>query len=98
MKHVLHYHSQTEDQLSEIMLWYEEQQSGLGTSFLDEFDQTIKHICDFPEAVEVRRKKYRVVKIGKFPYVIVFELNKKSIEIYSITHTSRHPGKRFKWR
>jgi hypothetical protein len=56
MKRTLHYHSQIEDQLLEIILWYEQQKPGLGAYFLDEFDRTIKHIGDFPEAIEIKRK------------------------------------------
>ncbi len=96
MKRSVYYHSQVEAQLSEIILWYEDQQPGLGDFFLEKFDISIHYILSFPEAVEIIRKKYRVAKIDNFPYVIVFEVRRLIIEVYSITHTSRHPNKRFK--
>jgi hypothetical protein len=96
MRRIVHYHPQIEEQLSEIILWYDDQQAGLGDFFLEKFDDTVKYISGFPEGIEIKRKKFRVAKLDNFPYVIVFELHKIIIEIYSVTHTSRHPGKKFR--
>lgn len=98
MRRSVHYHFQIEEQLSEITLWYDDQQPGLGDFFLEKFDDAIKYISNFPEAVQIKRKKYRVAKIDNFPYVIVFESKKLIVEVYSLTHTSRHPNKRFKMK
>jgi len=96
MRRSVHFHSQIEEQLSEIMFWYDDHRPGLGDFFIEKFDDSIKYIADFPEAVEIKRKKYRIVKIDNFPYVIVFELRRLRVDVLSVTHTSRHPGMRFK--
>jgi toxin ParE1/3/4 len=96
MKFSIHFHDQIEDQISEIFFWYEEQQPGLGNYFLQEFNRTIIDIAEYPGGIQIKRKKFRVVKINKFPYVIVFELNGKKIDVFSVTHTSRHFKKRFR--
>jgi hypothetical protein len=96
MKYSLRYHWQTETQLYDIVSWYELQQKYLGYFFLESFEEAIKQIQTFPEGVEIKRKKYRVAKIRKFPYVIVFELAGGVINIISVTHTSRKPSIKFK--
>jgi len=76
--------------------WYDEQQAGLGDLFLDELESHYDRLEEFPLAYSKIKKNFRQAVLHKFPYVIVFEIIKKDVVIYSVFHTSRNPRKKFK--
>ncbi|HTK22022.1 MAG TPA: type II toxin-antitoxin system RelE/ParE family toxin [Mucilaginibacter sp.] len=75
--------------------WYNEQQAGLGDLFLDELEGYYDKLEELPLAYSKIKKNFRQAVLHKFPYVIVFEIIKKEVVIYSIFHTSRNPRKKF---
>lgn len=75
--------------------WYNEQQEGLGDLFLDELENYYNRLEELPLVYSKIKKNFRQT-LHKFPYVIVFEIIKKEVVIYSIVHTSRTPTKKFK--
>jgi plasmid stabilization system protein ParE len=76
--------------------WYNEQQIGLGDLFLNELESYYDKLEELPLAYSKIKKNFRQAVLHKFPYVIVFEVIKKEVVIYSIFHTSRNPRKKFK--
>jgi plasmid stabilization system protein ParE len=76
--------------------WYEEQQEGLGYRFEDEVFRKIELIEANPLQYPLK-KRAREVITDKFPYLIVYRINKsrKLIMIVSVFHTSRHPKKKY---
>ncbi len=85
-------------ELNEAVDWYTEQQVGLAELFRDYFKKEILGILNLPESFPVIKRGYREVLMEKFPYFIVYSINKKEeiITIVSIFHTSRNPGKKFR--
>jgi plasmid stabilization system protein ParE len=76
--------------------WYNEQQEGLGDLFLTELESCYDKLESWPTAYSKIKRNYRQLVLHTFPYVIVFEIIKKEVIIYSIFHTSRNPNKKFK--
>ena len=68
----------------------------MGDLFLDELESYYDKLEALPLAYNKIRKNFRQAVLHKFPYVIVFEIIKKEVVIYSIFHTSRNPKKKFK--
>lgn len=76
--------------------WYEEQQKGLGDIFLAKLDEALQKLASNPVLYSIAFKSYRQVAIQRFPYVVVYEIDKKDVIIYSIFHTSRQPKKKYR--
>jgi toxin ParE1/3/4 len=88
------YHPQIYFQIFEIVNWYEDKQIGLGAEFVNELEKTVHFIIQNPLGFAKRLKRSRQVKLNRFPYIIVYEVHKNTIELYNIMHTSRHPIRR----
>ena len=54
--------------------WYEEQRSGLGSSFLDEVETCFQKLIQSPEHFGYINKLLRRIKVNGFPYVVIYEI------------------------
>ncbi len=81
------------DDIREATLWYNEQQKGLGKKFTLEVRKKIKFIQQNPKAFGKRYKNIRTAVLNIFPFMIHYsvDIEKKTIIIIAILHTSRHP-------
>lgn len=75
--------------------WYEEQQNDLGKIFLFSLNDCINRIQLYPKANSKTKKNYRQARVRKFPYVVVYEIIKNEIIIFSVFHTSRNPKNKY---
>ncbi len=76
--------------------WYEEQQQGLGVSFLDEWERTLEFLSRYPESCQKTYKNFRLLGLKRFPYVIIFENEPETVVVYNVIYAGRQPKKRFK--
>ncbi|MVN20683.1 type II toxin-antitoxin system RelE/ParE family toxin [Mucilaginibacter arboris] len=78
--------------------WYAEQQDGLAELFSNYFKKEVLNILNLPESYPKAKRGYRQALMEKFPYFIIYSINKKEevITIVSIFHTSRHPKQKFR--
>ena len=84
------------EMVKEAYEWYNEQQAGLGDLFLDELESYYDRLEELPLTYSKIKKNFRQAVLHKFPYVIVFEIIKRDIVVYSVFHTSQNPRKKFK--
>ncbi len=82
--------------MQEAYWWYEEQKEGLGEDFLTELDSYFSKVKSNPEYFGKIRKDFRQVALKRFPYVIVYEIIKTEIVVFSVFHTKRNPRHKFK--
>lgn len=71
--------------------WYEQQKAHLGRSFLDELEVTLDKIVRNPRQYGFANKWVRKLKLRKFPFLVVFEIEGDKIYVYSVLHTSKQP-------
>jgi len=86
------YHPQALEELIEAELYYESCSHGLGNRFLDSVENAIDFIRQNPLVFrpdELGRRKY-IIK--KFPYLLIYKVEKESIFILAVAHTARKPG------
>ena len=76
--------------------WYEQQLKGLGEDFLEELDSVINFIVLNAEGCQKRYKDFRQAMLKRFPYVVVYEIEKTKVIVYNIINTRRSVRKRFK--
>jgi plasmid stabilization system protein ParE len=83
-------------EIFESWKYYEEQQAGLGDRFEDEVFRKIELIESNPLHYPLKKRMHEV-NTDKFPYLIVYRINKsrKLIMIVSVFHTSRNPKKKY---
>ena len=76
--------------------WYEAQQAGLGSQFLDEIQKAFSRISEFPDLYPSVGRNTRRCLIQKFPFGVFYRTqpvadNGGSIVIVAVMHASRAP-------
>lgn len=83
---------EAEADIYESYVWYEEEQAGLGEEFLQSLDAAKKAILKDPNMYGVRyKKKIRGYVVDRFPYLILYIVDEKNINVISVFHTRQHP-------
>lgn len=79
--------------------WYESSKAGLGEEFVTNVREKITEIIKHPHTYSSKYNvNYREAIIEKFPYVIVYKINKKKKEVFvaSIHHSKKHPKLKYR--
>ena len=83
---------EVESDILEAAGWYERQQSGLGSDFAREVRRAIRSLKVNPLLYRIRHTEYRVrwMLLDRFPYRVVFVVERKVITLLAVTHAKRH--------
>ena len=73
--------------------YYKLQQKGLGRQFENLVHTTFKNIQKYPNAASFAYEDVRYKVMDKFPYIILYELNKTNIYILRVFNTYLSPDK-----
>lgn len=98
MKLTVIIHAEAEHDFIEAVEWYEAQQQGLGYRLIEDWEQIINYISEYPEAYQIKKKNYRDALLKIFPYTIVYEIIQNKIVVFSFKHLKQNPKKRYKTR
>ena len=71
--------------------FYELEQSGLGARFENEIRQALLRIQQYPKVWSAERKEIRRCFIHKFPYKIIYSIQKEIIVVLAFAHLHRKP-------
>ena len=80
--------------LQDAFEWYEGQKPGLGYELIEEVQIGYEKICNSPQHYSAINNTYRKLKINRFPYLIIFEIEDITVIVVSILHTSKNKKKR----
>ena len=82
----------------DAFVWYEEQQQGLGESFIVVVESKLTQICNNPFQYKISNKKFHEAVTDKFPFLIIYFVDEKNklVIVTAIFHTSRNPKNKFK--
>jgi plasmid stabilization system protein ParE len=72
--------------------FYELEVPGLGTRFREEVKKGIRRICEYPNAWKKEKGCVRRYILHKFPYKIIYSIEKDYIYIIAIAHGHRRPN------
>jgi toxin ParE1/3/4 len=75
--------------------YYEERVRGLGFDFLQEIRAAIRRIVAHPEAWFALDEGIRRCRTNRFPYGIIYTVERDEVLIISVMHLHRHPDS---WR
>ena len=78
-------------ELDEAVLYYEREYEGLGKRFKEEVKKASIRIADYPEAFSAVRGEIRKSLLHKFPYGLLYSIEKDHILIIAVAHQHRRP-------
>ena len=83
-------------EVTDAMLWYDDQRPGPGSEFLDEVEAFLPHLGEqpvaFPVLHEPRGLQIRRAILPRFPYVLVFIDLGTEVRVVAVAHVRRAPG------
>ena len=89
---VVKYHEAAEDELLTEVGYLELRASGLGRRFLAEVGRAEDLIAQFPESAPEILPGIRKRVLRKFPYSLIYTIERDELLILAVAHHSRRPG------
>lgn len=83
---------EAENDLKEAFFWYEDKRHGLGHDFLLQVEAELKFIERNPESCPPEYKETRKHLIKRFPYKIIYLIEKEKIIVLAVIHGKRNPN------
>lgn len=80
--------------IKQAYFYYEENRLGLGERFLDTLENYLQRVKQYPEHYQIKRSPFREAFIKDFPYVIIYEIEKKKVIVYAVFCTHKNPNKK----
>ena len=78
--------------LREGFYFYESQQAGLGTYFLETLSSDIESLKLFAGIHSIHFEKYYRLLSKRFPFAVYYQLNKNEIRVYAVVDCRRNPA------
>jgi plasmid stabilization system protein ParE len=91
MSRRLVFRRRAEIELAEAVDWYEDQRTGLGAEFLQEFDAALDRIVENPFLYQVIEDDIRRAPLHRFPYGIMYAVSEDLLLILTCFHGNRDP-------
>lgn len=88
-------HETAEAEINEGADFYDLEDPGLGSVFIDEVERGIESISQFPEAAQLVRGRVRKKPLVRFPYSLVYSALPDEVRLLAVAHQKRRP---FYWR
>src|SRR2546425_5435902 len=85
------FHRLAEQELNEAAQYYELEDHGLGSSFLQEVDRCLQSIEAHPEAGTILRGSVRRRLLRRFPYALLYKIKPSGIRILAVMNLKRRP-------
>ena len=73
--------------------WYESKQESLGGDFLDELEDYINVLERDPLIFQVRKGNRRYCPMKRFPFLLVYEIEKSTVIIYAVFNAYQNPSR-----
>jgi len=89
MKYV--FHPEAEIEFVATINYYEECEPGLGYDFAVEVHTTLENILSFPRAWPILEDDIRRCLTQRFPYGIIYEIDRDLVFILAVMHLHRDP-------
>jgi toxin ParE1/3/4 len=87
------FHRLAEAELRRAHRWYFSRDRAIADRFLESIDDAISRILADPESHPVERENSRLVRVRRFPYVLIFERDPSGpLVIIAVPHLKRRPG------
>lgn len=78
-------------ELEDAVRFYELEYSGLGRRFKEEVRKAALRIAEYPKAWSIERGEVRKCLLHRFPYKLLYSLEKDHILVIAVAHHHRKP-------
>src|SRR3989338_6574619 len=85
------FHRLADRELNEAAQYYDLEDPGLGSSFLEEVDRCVQSIEDHPEAGMILRGSVSRRLLQRFPYALLYKIKPDGIRILAVMNLKRRP-------
>jgi toxin ParE1/3/4 len=86
------FHRLAEQELNEAAQYYDAEDPGLGSSFLQEIDRCLQSIEAHPEAGAILGGFVRRRLLRRFPYALLYKIKPSGIRILAVMNLKRRPA------
>ena len=86
------FHRLAERELNEAAQYYDREEPGLGSSFLQEVDRCLESIGAHPEEGAILRGSVRRRLLRRFPYALLYKIKPTGIRILAMMNLKRRPA------
>ncbi len=84
--------SPAEEEMVEASLFYDSAASGLGSDFLDDVQQAIDRLREYPQTGQTIAAGISRMLLHRFPFSVVYAVEANLILVIAIAHHGRRPG------
>lgn len=92
MNYVLTFRAEARNEMEDAYNWYEDQEDGLGETFLNCVDDTLDRIEQRPESYMVVFQDFRRAVVHRFPYVIYYRIVSSRVIVIAVVHGKGNPN------
>ena len=78
-------------ELEDAIRYYELECSGLGSKFKEEVKKAVLRMAEYPEAWSIEQGEIRKYLLHKFPYKLMYSIEKDHILVIAVAHQHRKP-------
>jgi toxin ParE1/3/4 len=86
------FHTDAAEEMQAAAASYAARARGLGDEFLDEIEQGLHRIQQFPRLWSIYEGEYRRYLLQRFPYGLIYRIDPEKIFIIAVAHLHRQPG------
>lgn len=86
------FHPDVSREIAASYAWYQEQAEGLGDDFLTELESSYHAIIELPDTWPTFQKGFRRFLLSRFPFSVIYRVEKDITYIVAVMHNSRKPG------
>ena len=79
------------EELKDAAKYYDLEFQGLGTHFKQDVKKSTQRISEFPKASSIERGEIRKYLLHRFPYKLLYSIEKDHILIIAVAHQHRNP-------
>ena len=79
--------------IARAQVWYESQQSGLGTEFRSEISRVIDRLSQHPFIYQIVHRDVRRAVVRRFPCLVWYRVMGESVIVLAYTYVGRDPKK-----
>jgi len=87
----IEFHNDADEEMKVVAAYYEERVTGLGGDFLNEIEQGLSRIRQFPLLWPSYESEYRRYLLKQFPYGLIYRIEIDKIFIIAVAHLHRKP-------
>lgn len=86
------FHPEAEEEFLVAIDYYENCKEGLGYDFSLEIYETIDRVISYPKAWTMLETDIHRCLVNRFPYGIIYTIEKKEVLVLAVMHLHRDPG------